>query len=82
MKKEKKDSSEKIQRFKKRWLVSSLNTAILIAIMVAIFVAINFAVKKLDPTPIDFTTSKDYTLTDQSKERVKNIVIIVVFFFF
>lgn len=72
-KKEKKDSSEKIQRFKKRWLVSSLNTAILIAIMVAIFVAINFAVKKIDPTPIDFTTSKDYTLTDQSKERVKNI---------
>ena len=84
MKKEKKEKSLKkvkdndkkseiIKKFKKKWLIKGINTIILIAILIAIFILINWGVKKWDPTPIDCTKSQDYTLTEESKERVKNI---------
>ena len=66
-------TSDKIEKFKKRWLIKSTSTLLLVGIMIAMFVAINFGMKKWDPTPVDFSTSKDYTLTEQSKERVKNV---------
>lgn len=65
--------SENFQKFKKTWLADTLNTLILIAILVAVFFLVNLGVKKWDPTAIDCTTSKDYSLTEESKERVKNI---------
>ncbi len=64
---------EKIQKFKRTWLTNRLNTLLLIVIFVAIDVLINFGVKKWDPTPIDVTTSKDYSLTEESKERIKKV---------
>ena len=71
--KQHKKISQVIAKFKKTWLVSTLNTLLLIAILIVIFVLINMGVKKWNPTPIDCTTSKDYSLTDESKNRVKNI---------
>lgn len=62
-----------IKRIKTRWLISRANTLLLIAILIAIFILLNIFVKKLDITPIDCTKSQDYSLTDESKERVKNI---------
>ena len=65
--------SEKIQSFKKKWLIKGTTTILLIAILIAIFVLINYGMKKLDPTPIDCTKSQDYSLSEDSKNRVKNI---------
>ena len=65
--------SEFIKKFKQRWIIIGINTLILIAILIAIFVGINYEVAKWDPTPIDWTISKEYSLTDESKERVKHI---------
>lgn len=65
--------AEFASRFKKRWLMSGINTILLIAILIAVFVLINVGVKYIDPTAIDCTKSQDYTLTDESKERVKDI---------
>lgn len=65
--------AEFASKFKKRWLMSGINTILLIAILIAVFVLINVGVKYIDPTAIDCTKSQDYTLTDESKERVKNI---------
>lgn len=62
-----------IKRIKTRWLISKTSTLLLIAILIAIFILINMFVKKLDITPIDCTKSQDYSLTDESKERVKDI---------
>ena len=80
-KKEKEKSLTKVKEkrakfitfLKKRWLVSGINTLLLIAILVAIFVLINIGVRKWNPTPIDCTTSKDYSLTEDSKNRLKDI---------
>ena len=65
--------SEKIQSFKKKWLIKGTTTFLLIAILIAIFVLINFGMKKWDPTPIDCTKSQDYSLTEESKNRIKDI---------
>lgn len=62
-----------INTIKKRWLISGTNTLLLIAILVAIVILINSAVQSLDLTPIDCTSNKEYTLTSESKDRVKNI---------
>lgn len=66
-------SAKFINTIKKRWLISSTNTILLIAILVLIVIMINMGVKKLNLTPIDCTKNKEYTLTDESKSRVKNI---------
>lgn len=62
-----------INTFKKRWLIKGTTTVTLIAILIAIFIGINLLVKKWDPTAIDCTKSKDYSLTEESKNRVKEI---------
>ena len=62
-----------INTIKKRWLISGTNTILLIAILIAIVILINSVVQSLDLTPIDCTSNKEYTLTKESKERIKNI---------
>ena len=62
-----------VNTIKKKWLISGTNTLLLIAILVAIVILINSAVQSLDLTPIDCTSNKEYTLTNESKDRVKNI---------
>lgn len=80
-KKEKKPEANNKEKFgtkfintiKKRWLISGTNTLLLIAILIAIVILINSIVQSLDLTPIDCTSNKEYTITDESKERIKNI---------
>ena len=73
-KKEKKTTFSKfIEVIKKKWLVDTSKTFFLIAIIVAVFIGINVLMQKWNPTPIDFSQEKLYTLTDESKEKVKNI---------
>ena len=62
-----------IQAIKKKWLINGTKTTILVLIIIAIFIAINLGMQSLDLTPLDFTEEQLYTLTDESKERVKDI---------
>ena len=66
-------SSKIFEHIKKKILINRLSTLLLMAIVIAVVVAINVAVKKANFTAIDCTTSKSYTLTDESKERVAKI---------
>ena len=76
-KKEKIQKEKKPNKFieiiKKKWLINGTKTFILIAVIIALFIGINIAMQKLELTPIDFSQDKLYTLTDESKEKVKNI---------
>ena len=74
-KKEKKDkeTSKFVQSIKKNWIINGTKTGVLIVLIIAVFVAITFGLHSLDLTPLDFTQDKLYTLTDESKERVKDI---------
>ena len=71
--KEDKETSKFVQRIKKKWLIDGTKTIILVALIIMVFLAIHIGMQSLDLTPLDFTQEKLYTLTDESKERVKNI---------
>ena len=68
-----KETSEFVQRIKKKWLIDGTKTIILVILIVMVFLTINVGMQSLDLTPLDFTQEKLYTLTDESKERVKDI---------
>lgn len=68
-----KEPNKFLEILKKKWLVNTSKTFILVAIIVAIFIAINILMQKLELAPIDFTQEKLYTLTEESKDKVKNI---------
>lgn len=73
-KKEKTEKSNKfIETIKKKWLIDSSKTILLIAIILAFFVGVTILMQKLQLTPIDLTEEKLFTLTEESKEQVKNI---------
>ena len=50
--------------------------------MFAIFIGINYGVQKLDLSTIDLTENKIYSLTDESKEKIKDIQKEVNIYFF
>ena len=71
-KKEKKPNKF-IETIKKRWLINGTKTFLLVVIILAVFVGISVLMKKINPTPIDLTEDKLFTLTSESKEKVKDI---------
>ena len=72
-KKEKKEANRFVQAMKRKWLIDGSRTLSLVLLILAAFLGINTGMKVLDLTPIDLTQEKLYTLTDQSKERVKDL---------
>ena len=71
--KKEKEPNKFIQTIKKKWLVDGTKTTILVLLIIAVFIAINLGMQALDLTPLDFTQEQLYTLTDESKEKVKDI---------
>ena len=76
-KKEKKEKQEKTNKFieiiKKKWLINGTKTVLLVAIILAFFIGVTVLMQKLKLTPIDLTEDKLFTLTEESKEKVRNI---------
>ena len=72
-KKEKKETSKFVQTVKRKWLIDGSRALSLVLLILAAFLGINTGMKVWDLTPIDLSQEKLYTLTDESKERVKNI---------
>ena len=62
-----------IQAIKKKWLINGTKTIILVLVLIAVFLAVNTVMHNLNLAPLDFTQEGLYTLTDESKERVKDI---------
>lgn len=71
-KKEKKPNKF-IEVLKKKWLIDGTKTTLLVLAIILLFIGINILMQKLELTPIDFSQEKLYTLTQESKDKVKNI---------
>lgn len=71
--KKEKNPNKFIETIKKKWLIDGTKTILLVAIILAIFFGINIGMQKLELTPIDLSQEKLFTLTDASKDKVKNI---------
>ncbi len=68
--KEKEKLSNKI---KKNYLVDTSKTLILILVIILILFGINILVINMDLLPLDFTQEGLYSLSDESKDRIKTI---------
>ena len=72
MKEKNKSKKEKIEKNNK-FIINTSKTLLLVFIIFACFIGITILMKKLDFTPIDLTEEKLFTITQESKEQVKNI---------
>ena len=57
----------------KKCLKDTTKTVLLVSILIALFIAINLLINKIDFPDIDITQNKLYTLTEESKQKVKEI---------
>lgn len=71
-----------IEMIKKKWIRNTVSTIVIAAVILAIFVLVNLLFIKLDISPIDFTKEKLYTLSEESKEQIKNVEQNVTLYFF
>lgn len=71
-----------IEIIKKKWLMQTTLTIVLIFIIIAVYLLINIGFQKLNLNPLDFTKEKLYTLSDESKQIVKDIDKQVNIYFF
>lgn len=62
-----------IKIIKNKWLLSSSMTIILVVVLILLFIFTAYGMQALNLTPIDLTAEKQYTLTDESKEKVADI---------
>lgn len=62
-----------IIKFKQNWIRNNSMTILLIAILITIFIALNLWIQSIDLAQIDVTENKIYSLTDSSKEILKNV---------
>lgn len=72
-KKDKKIKKKSFSDFKRLLFKNQTRMFIFILIVVAIYFLINFAAKKANLAQIDFTKDKLYSLTDESKELMKQV---------
>ena len=58
---------------KNKWLIKGTTTLLLVAIVIACYVLINWGVSKVSLEDIDCTSKKLYSLSDESKNKIKDI---------
>lgn len=67
---------------KKKWIVDTTRVVILVALLVVVYLAINILADRLNLPTLDFTEEKLYSVSDESKEKVKDIDKEVTIYFF
>ena len=56
-----------------KWLLKGTTTVILVALVIACYAGLNWAVKQVEIADLDFTTKKLYSLSAETKERLKEL---------
>mgnify|MGYP004605030625 FL=1 len=62
-----------LEIIKNKWLIKGTTTVALVAIVIACYMLLNWGVKKLNLEDIDFTEKKLYSLSDETKNKVKEL---------
>jgi ABC-2 type transport system permease protein len=62
-----------IQIIKNKWLRSVTLTLVLVAIIICTYLVINFAVEKANITDIDLTKEKLYSISQETKDKLRNL---------
>ena len=56
-----------------KWLLKGTTTLIVVAIVIACYIGLNWGVEQLKIEDLDFTTKNLYSLSDSTKERLKEL---------
>ena len=56
-----------------KWLLKGTTTLILVAIVIACYIGLNWGAEQLKIEDLDFTTKNLYSLSDSTKERLKDL---------
>ncbi len=67
---------------KKKWIADTTRVVLLVAVLVVVYLAINILAEKLNLPTLDFTEEKLYSVSDESKEKIKDIDQEVTLYFF
>ena len=67
---------------KKKWIADTTRVILLVALLVVAYLAINMLADKFNLPTLDFTEEKLYSVSDESKEKVKDIDQEVTIYFF
>lgn len=62
-----------LEKIKSKWLIKGTTTIILVAIVVACYVGINLLAENIKIEDIDFTEKKLYSLSDETKSKLKDL---------
>lgn len=56
-----------------KWLIKGTTTVALVAIVIAIYILLNWGVEKINLEDLDCTEKKLYSLSEETKNKIKNI---------
>ncbi|MCI8273797.1 MAG: GldG family protein [Clostridia bacterium] len=62
-----------LEIIKNKWLIKGTTTILLVAIIIAVYILLNWGIKKINLEDIDCTEKKLYSLSDETKNRMKDI---------
>ena len=67
---------------KKKWIADTTRLVLLVAIIILVYILINVLVGQANLPTFDFTEEKIYSVSDESKELIKDIDQEVTLYFF
>lgn len=62
-----------LEIIKNKWLVKGTTTILLILIVIACYIGLNMLVEKINVEDLDFTEKKLYSLSDETKTKLKDL---------
>ncbi len=62
-----------LEIIKNKWLIKGTTTIALVLIVIACYILLNWAVEKINIEDLDFTEKKLYSLSDETKDKLKGL---------
>ena len=62
-----------LEIIKNKWLIKGTTTLLLVLIVVTCYIGLNMLVEKINVENLDFTEKKLYSLSDETKTKLKDL---------
>ena len=62
-----------LEIIKNKWLIKGTTTLLLVAIVLVCFIGLNILVQNINVEDLDFTEKKLYSLSDETKDKIKDL---------
>ena len=62
-----------LEIIKNKWLIKGTTTLLLVLLVIACYIGLNMLVEKINVENLDFTEKKLYSLSDETKTKLKDL---------